>query len=138
MVSPVLVQRAAVAKLKADVALTAITTDIRESFWQGQVFTYPNVRVHIPSQTPVSNGNCYTTRSLLMLELFGFDESPSSEGCQEVLFLAFNVFFGNLLTDPAWRTLRFMSEAGPEGRVRVSPRVWRARTSLSTELYEVV
>ncbi len=137
MVSPVLVQAAVIAKLNANAALTAVTTDIREANVQLVNFSYPNVRVKLMSQTPATNGMCHERLSDLVLEIFSFDEDPSSQECQNVLFLAHQALFGQLLTDPAWRTVRFDSEAGPEGPVRVSPRVWRARAALFARLYEI-
>jgi len=137
MVSPVLVQAAVVAKLLSDAALTAITTDIREGSWQGANFTVPGVRVKLMSQTPITNGQCHERLSDLIFEIFGFSEDPSSQQCQNVLFLAHQALFGQLLTDVTWRSVRLDSIDGPEGPVRVSPRVWRARAALSAMLYEI-
>jgi hypothetical protein len=137
MVSPVLVQAAAVAKLLADTALIAVTTDIREANAQLDDFAYPNVRVKLMSQAPVTNGNCHTRLSDLVLEILSFSETPSSQECQNVLFLAHQALFGQLLTDTTWRSVRLDSEGGPEGPVRVSPRVWRARAALFARLYEI-
>lgn len=137
MVSPVLVQAAVVAKLLGDAALTAVTTDIREGNWQGANFTVPGIRVKLMSQDPATNGQCHTRLSDLIFEIFGFSEDPSSQQCQNVLFLAHQALFGQLLTDTTWRSVRLDSVSGPEGPVRVSPRVWRARAALSGRLYEI-
>ena len=137
MVSPVLVQAAVIAKLSTNAALIDVTTDIREGNWQGADFTIPGVRVKLMSQTPITNGQCHTRLSDLIFEIFSFSEQPSSQQCQNVLFLAHQALFGQLLTDVTWRSVRFDSVSGPEGPVRVSPRVWRARAALSAMLYEI-
>lgn len=135
MQSPILIQAALLAKLEADAGLTAVTTDIREASTQLTEFTYPNVRYKIMSQIPATDGNCHLTLSDVMIELFGFSEQPSSQECQNVLFLAHQVLYGQTLSDATFRTVRFDSDAGPEGPVRVSPRVWRARASLFARAY---
>ena len=58
MISNDLVQAAIVAKLKADTTLVAWLTarsaenEIRESQWQGTVFSFPAVRVELGTQEP--------------------------------------------------------------------------------------
>jgi len=53
------IQAALVAKAKANLSITAEipSTEIREVSWQGTEFSYPNLRIRILSNTPISK-NC--------------------------------------------------------------------------------
>ena len=137
MVSPVLLSTALKSKLDDNAALVAVTTDIKEASVQLTGFEIPAVRYKVISQVPATDGNCHLTLSDVMIELFAFSEQPSSQQCQNLIFLAHQVLFGQTLVDTTWRSLRFDSEAGPEGPVRVSPRVWRARAAMFARLHPV-
>ena len=105
MVSPVLVQAAVIAKLLNDAALTAVTIDIREGSWQGANFTVPGVRVKLMSQRPITNGQCHERLSNLIFEIFSFSEDPSSQQCQNVLFLLRSFLNSRCLTTAPYYNL---------------------------------
>src|SRR5574337_271348 len=89
MLSPYDFSSAIIADLKADAALVAALTDaskIKEQFWMGDEFTYPAVRVEIPTiNTQQLNGNCKGQWFDINFSIYVFVEGVSSRVCQTMM-----------------------------------------------------
>ena len=71
------IQAALIAWSKANITITAevVAVEIREDQWQGDEFTYPNIRLRLISNNPLTEQCNYSTVSLSWLV---FNEDNSS------------------------------------------------------------
>jgi len=140
MISNDLIQAAIVSKLKANSALVAWLTarsagsEIRESQWQGAVFTYPAVRVDLGTQVPVSNGSCRTSESEMPFSIFSMSESDSSQQADVLAGLVNTALFGKRLSGTGWLSLVIDSD-GLTSAVRETQRIWRATGLYTVRIY---
>ena len=83
MISNSLIQQAWVSKLKSNIAVTAITSDIRENTYKGTGFGYPNIRVKLNKLEPTTpNNTCQIFR--LDVTIFCFSEIKSSKQADDL------------------------------------------------------
>lgn len=96
MVSPDYIQKAIIAKLKANVALvTALggAERIKEAGYQSTDFTYPAVRVDIGPQTPTGNGTDHLRLSRVGWSVRIYSEKDSSFQSNNLLGLVMGALF---------------------------------------------
>jgi hypothetical protein len=79
------VQSAWITRLKANTTILAEldnNDEIREDFWQGDKFTYPNIRVRIISNTPQAGRDCNLHD--IVISTMVFSEEPSSQQADRI------------------------------------------------------
>jgi hypothetical protein len=79
------VQSAWITRLKANTTVLAELDDndeIREDFWQGDKFTYPNIRVRVISNTPQAGRDCNLHD--IVISTMVFSEEPSSQQADRI------------------------------------------------------
>jgi len=83
MITLLLCQEAMVAKLKDSPLVTSLIheNEIREVWWQGTKFSYPNVRVRVENFRPL-NTTC--TRATLSGSIFVFSDLTSSYRAEQI------------------------------------------------------
>jgi len=112
------IQSSWVAYLKTNTTILAQLTDndeIREDFWQGDEFTYPNIRVRVVSNTPQEGRDCNLHDIVIGTQ--AFSEEASSQQADRIAgiimtelhdkqFVSENIAFGVRVSDliPAVRT----------------------------------
>ena len=132
MISNQLIQAAIITTLKANAALIAWLTarssgsEIRETSWQGAIFTYPAVRAEIGTQIPDGNlGTCQTILSETPFTVLSFAEGNSSLEADELAGLVNLALFGSRVSGTGFRSLLINSD-GVLHATRTGERVWRA------------
>ena len=99
MISNSDIKAAWVARLKADVNITALVpaVEIREVEWKGTDFTYPNIRVKLQSLLPTSQAsNCRVFSS--RVTIYVFTEQKSSKQADDIAAVIASEFWGRSFT----------------------------------------
>lgn len=131
MISDDLIQAAVIDKLQADAPLVAwltnlgVSDEIREAFWQGREFSYPNVRVQVGTQLPGGNGPCYTTTGQTPFTITCYSEADSSRQADQLAGLVEAALLGRHIAGSGFRTGPVLSD-GLIKAVRTGERVWQA------------
>lgn len=133
MISPELVQKAVMLKLKANAALVAALGSadrIKESQWQGTDFVYPAVRVDGGEQTPIGNGVDHLKLSTVSWSVRCYSEKDSSFEANNLIGLVLEALFNTQIlnaTDennvPAFSIIRIDTTVILPG-IRTGERVW--------------
>lgn len=139
MISNALLQKALVAKLKADAALVVLLSnsdiEIREQQWQGRAFTYPAVRVNLLQQLPMFAMDPCQWFSLAF-SVFVLSEDRSSFEADNIASVV-----NGVLHEAAWSETaddyRFHKcrSIGLNSAIRMSERVWRAEAFFNARLH---
>ena len=98
MVSPDDLQAALIAKVQAGTNVALVTSDIRELSYQGQVFTYPNLRVGILLLVPKGDGTCHEAHSIATWIVSAFSEQNSSQQASDLIGKVITDLFGHQLS----------------------------------------
>ncbi len=88
MESPLTVQDALIALLKADAPLVAALggpARIKDAEWRGTTFEYPCVRLDFSSASPEGNGNCAEAWASIAATIEVFSKDSSSRQCLTLL-----------------------------------------------------
>ena len=135
MISPDLVQKAIIKMLQADTNLmSALNNDpnrIKELEYQGQDFSYPNIRVDIQPQYPIGDGVDRIKLSNIHWTNRIYSEQPSSQEANRILGLVVNAQFNKqwVGTDsnetPNFYLVR-IDLANIDNAVRISDKLWVA------------
>jgi len=134
MISPELVQRAIIKMLQADAGLSAVLTgtkQILELEYQGQDFSYPNIRVDIQPQSPIGTGTDRTRLSLIHWTNRIYSEQPSSQEANHLLGLVVKAQFDKqwVGTDsnniPNFYLIR-INLASIDNAMRIADKLWVA------------
>jgi hypothetical protein len=142
MISNVELQKAVIAKLKANADLVNWLTarsandEIRETSWQGTVFTYPAVRADVGTQVPGEiTSKCYLTTGEIPFTVLSFSESDSSQQADELASLVNIALVGTRLSGTGFGSLSIQSD-GLTHAVRTGERLWRAVGLYRMQVYE--
>lgn len=139
MLSPVVVQVAIVAKLKADIDLVAwltarsVSDEIREAQWQGTDFSYPAVRVDLGVQVPKGD-HCYTKNARISFIILSYAEGPSSKACNELAALVNSSLLGKSIVGTGFHSGLIQSD-GLQPATFVVENIWRATEAFHLNLY---
>lgn len=138
MISNATIQKALIAKLKANSALTTLLggdTEVREQQWQGRDFTYPAIRVNLIQQLPMFSMDPCSWFSLTF-SVYSLSEDRSSYEA-DALASAVN----DALHEKGWSEesdgFRFhkIRSIGLNSAVRMSERVWRAEAFFNARMH---
>lgn len=141
MIGNDVIQQAIVARLKADAALvawlTALSADdeIRETQWQGTIFTYPAVRASVDNQVP-GLGTCYLTSGEFTFTAMSFGEGDSSRQTDQLAKLVNDALIGKRLSGTGFATMSIKCD-GMAHASRTGERVWSAAAVYRANLYEI-
>lgn len=128
MESPLTVQDALVALLKADLPLvTALggAGRIKEAEWRGTTFDYPCLRVEFSSASPEGTGNCAEAWASIAATLEVFSKDSSSRECLTLLGLVQTAVQRKHLTAPGMTSLEIkIDQTIPPDR---DDNVWRGQ-----------
>lgn len=110
MISHASFQEQIIDELQAFATLVALVpaAEIREFYWQGTEFIYPNIRVDTRAQIPEGKGNCRLQHSVMNFAVFSRSEDDSSLECERIGFQVVEALFGQRIQDaapsqgPAW------------------------------------
>lgn len=140
MLSNDLIQAAIIDKLQADTALMAwltglsVSDEIREAFWQGTEFSYPNVRVQVGSQLAGGNGPCYVMTGQTPFTIYCYSEADSSMQADQLAGLVEDALLGKHIAGSGFRTGPVLSD-GLVHAARTGERVWQATFLGRMQLY---
>lgn len=131
MISHASFQEQIIEELQAFTTLVALVAEeeIREYYYQGTEFGYPNIRVDVRPQVPDGTGNCRLQHSVMNFAVIFNSESDSSLECEQIGFQVVEALFGRQLQDtvpsqgPTWKSLRIdlINLGGP---IRTGERTW--------------
>ena len=127
------VQAAIIAKLKANAPYGAVaSTEVRELEWQGDSFTYPNIRVELED-----NENVYVNCSLQYAEfsVYIFSEARSSKEASQIKTLVINSMVGIGFTNST-HGVKFSEIQVVDNvpAIREDSRTWRAQVKFGSRI----
>lgn len=104
-------------------------TEIRESSWKGEIFTYPNIRVRAINVIPHINPACAQTVGNIALEIFS--EEKSSKQADEIAGVIANFLHGKKFTASG---IKFWAIVVTDlvAAVAESDVVWKAEIQINT------
>lgn len=132
-----LIQAGLITKLKANTALTSFLTtagapdDIREAWFQGREFLYPNVRVELGTQTEEGNPPCF---SGLPFTIYCHSENDSSQEANELAGLVNVALIRKVFTGTGFRS-GIIQTSGSIAAIRASEQIWQAVNQYITNIY---
>jgi hypothetical protein len=135
MIDNALIQKAVVARLKANGALTAKLTsasEIKEAQYQGRSFAYPAVRVAILLQVPLMDWEqCNLSR--VTFSVFTLSEQDSSKEADQISFLVNSVLHKKAWSESGFKFL-LVKSMGLGSAIRMSERIWRSEAAFITDM----
>lgn len=141
MISAELIQKAVIAKLKANAALVAAlpsADNIKEAQWQGTDFTYPAVRVDGNPQEPIGNGVDHLKLSTVSWAVKVYSEKDSSFEAGNIMGLVLQALFNTQIlnaTDnnnlPYFSIIR-IDCTSQEHPFRLSERLWFSQATFES------
>ena len=147
MISPELIQKAVIAKLKANTALvTALGSadKIKESQYQSTDFVYPAVRVDINEQTPIGNGVDHLKLSTVGWSVRVYSEKDSSFEANDLLGLVLTALFNTQIIDatdensvPHFTMIR-IDVTTTQNAIRTAERLWFAEAFFESVIHPLV
>ena len=142
MIANNIIQAAIIAHLKANSALVTWLTnlsagnEIRETNYQGALFTYPAVRAEVGSPLPGPDTSvCYLTTGEVPFTVACFSESDSSKQADILAGLVNAALVGTRINGTGFKSLIIKSD-GLTHAARTAERVWRAVVLARMQIYE--
>lgn len=143
MVSLDLVQKNLIKMLQSDANLmTALSNDINkilEMDYQGQDFTYPNVRLDVQLQNPVGNGTDRTRLSTIHWTTRVYSDKPYSQEANHILGLVMEAQFNKqwVGTDengvPNFYLIR-INLSNSDAALRIANKLWIATAVFESQI----
>ncbi len=124
------IQAAWVAYLKSNTNILAELTDndeIREDFWQGTEFSYPNIRVRVVSNAPVAGRDCNLHD--IVIGNLTFSEQTSSQQADRIAGIIMTELHDKQFTSNGIAFGVRTSDLIPA--VRTDERTWRSEAIMS-------
>ena len=130
------VQAAIITKLKALSPFGAVTsTEVRELEWQGDTFTYPNIRVDLESNEYYYDEQERCQLQYAEFSIYIFSQQRSSKECSQIKTLMANALVGIGFTNST-QGVKFsrvrMVDNVPA--IRQDERTWRAQIKLGSRI----
>lgn len=95
MIGDEVIQAAIIEKLKSLAPFGAVaSTEVREFSWQGDTFTYPNVRVDLESNEWVFDEQERCNLQYVTFSIYIFSEQRSSKECSQIKTIIINALVG--------------------------------------------
>lgn len=128
------IQAAIIAKLKLLAPFGAVvSTEIRELEWQGDSFTYPNIRVELEDNTPYYDEQLRCGIQRVEFSVYVFSEQKSSKEASQIKTLVTNALVGDGFSNS---TIRFLPIRILDNvpAVREDDRTWRAQIKFGSKV----
>jgi hypothetical protein len=122
------VRDAIIDKIKANTTIMALLSDsneVREAYWSGSEFTYPNYRVRINSITPFQD--CYQN---LDASILCYSEQASSQEAEEMAGTIANEFHAQSFIQDSIRFTHIVVDIIPA--IKQDVRTWRSEVQLAS------
>jgi hypothetical protein len=100
--------------------------EVREDFWQGREFTYPNIRIRLISNTP-ADPEC--NLHSVTLSFMVFSEDPSSQEADEIAGIINNTLHGRSFQSNNISVSMRTTSLVPA--IRSDNNTWRAETIMT-------
>lgn len=125
------VQADLITKIKNTYSITTGTTDIHEYEWQGDEFTYPNIRLDLEDNRYEFNEQERCALQTIEFSVYIYSEEKSSRQCSYIKGLVANALIGLGFTGTyaKYTHIRLMENIPA---IRVSERIFRSQLKLTT------
>lgn len=134
MLGDELVQAAIITKLKSLTPLvTVASTEIRELEWQGDTFTYPNIRVELETNEWAFDEQEKCLLQYVEFSIYCFSEQRSSKECSQIKSAVINALGGIGFTSGLvkFSRLRLVDNVPA---VREDERTWRSQVKFGSRV----
>lgn len=134
------IQAAIVAKIKSLAPYTSsfgsvASVEVREYEWQGDTFSYPNIRVEVVDNRFYYDEQGRCNLQLVEFSVYIFSEQKSSKECSQIKTQLINSFaglgFSNQSLGLRFTPLRLVDNVPA---IRQDERTWRSQIKLSTKV----
>lgn len=133
MISDQSIQADLITKIKAIVTGTSYSTEVRELEWQGDNFTYPNLRLDLETNEYVFDEQELCTLQYTEFSIYVFSQERSSKECSTIKGLLATALVGLGFTGlyAKYSSLRLVDNVPA---VREGDRTWRSQIRLGTRV----
>lgn len=136
MIGDEVVQAAIVAKLKSLAPFQSVASDeIRELEWQGDTFSYPNIRVELEDNVPYFDEQLKCTLQRVEWSVYCFSQQRSSKECSQIKTAISNAMVSNGFSNLPL-AIRFLPvkilDSVPA--VRQDERTWRSQLRFGSKI----
>ncbi len=138
MIGDELIQASLITKIKSLSAITSLLTDaneVRELQWQGDTFTYPNIRLDLESNDWVFDEQERCQLQYCEFSIYVFTEDRSSKKCSQIksaiLTAMSGLGFSNSTYGVKFSRLRLIDNVPA---VRESERIWRSQVKFGSRI----
>ncbi len=136
MIGDEVVQAAIIAKLKSLAPFGAVaSTEVKELEWQGDSFTYPNIRVDLEENNFYYDEQLQCNLQNVEFSVYIFSEQRSSKEASQIKTLVINSMvsggFSNSTYSVRFLPVRIMDNVPA---IRESERTWRAQVKFGTKV----
>ena len=109
------------------------SSEIREWDWQGDVFTYPNIRVELEDNRPYYDEQQKCTLQMVEFSVYVFSEQKSSKECSQIKTNIINALttFSNQSLGIKSTPVRIVENVPV---IRQDERTWRAQVKYSSKV----
>jgi hypothetical protein len=135
------VQAAIISFLKSKVTITSLLVDnagvahpeeIREAEWQGDTFSYPNIRVDLGTQTDaIEETNCNISN--ITFSILVFSELYSSKEANSIAGVIANIIHKKSMTSGGVQFVRVICTLVPA--IRRDERTWRSEIICQSSIH---
>lgn len=130
------IQAAIIAKLKTLAPFGVVaSTEIRELEWQGDSFTYPNIRVELEDNTPYYDEQLRCGIQRVEFSVYVFSEQRSSKEASQIKTLLTNALVGDGFSNSTY-SVRFLPIRILDNvpAIREDERIWRAQIKFGSKI----
>ena len=134
------VQAAIIAKLKSLAPFGAVTsTEVRELEWQGDSFTYPNIRVELEDNIPYYDEQLRCGIQRVEFSVYVFSEQRSSKEASQIKTLVTNAMVSDGFSSSTY-SVRFLPIRILDNvpAIREDERTWRCQVKFGTKVSSLV
>lgn len=143
MIGDEVLQASIVAKLKSITAITSLlsngATEVRELEWQGDTFSYPNIRVELEDNRFYFDEQARCTLQAVEWSVYIFSQQRSSKECSQIKTAVINALVGSGFSNQTYNT-KFSTVRLVENvpAIREDARTWRSSVRLSSKVTAIV
>ncbi len=136
MIGDEVIQAAIISKLKSLTPFGAVvSTEVKELEWQGDTFSYPNIRVELEENIPYFDEQLRCALQKVSFSVYIFSEQRSSKECSQIKTLVTNAMISGGFTSTTY-SVKFlpvrMLDSVPA--IREDERTWRAQIQFGTKV----
>lgn len=138
MIGDETVQTAIIAKLKSTPTITTVLggpNEIRELQWQGDEFTYPNIRVDLESNNFAFDEQERCNLQYVEFSIYIFSEERSSKQCSQIKTIVENALIGLGFSNPSLG-IKFsrIRKIDSVPAIREDERTWRSQIRFGSRI----